>query len=97
MEQQCLQLFSLFTISKLRILIQGIIPGPHYRNRRKQDVLDHIFRVATPEILEALFRKVTYMSHPLGQDGASVNGSLKRKNEGDHSDEDRQVRIGCFS
>jgi hypothetical protein len=97
MEQQCLDLFSSFSISELRILVQGILPGPHYWNRCKKDILDHIFQVATPEVLNVLFRKATGMSHSLGQDSASVNGALKRKRAGDHSEEDREVGVGCFS
>jgi hypothetical protein len=99
MEQQCLKLFSSFSIPKLRVLVEGILSGPHYWNRRKQDILDHIFRVVTPEVLEALFRKAKEMKDPMGQHDASASGSgaLKRKKERDHSDEDSQVRVGCFS
>jgi hypothetical protein len=99
MEQQCLELFSSFSIPKLRVLVEGVLSGPHYWNRRKQDILDHIFRVATPEVLETLLRKAKEMSDPSGQHGvsASVSSALKRKKERDHSDEDSQVRVGCFS
>jgi hypothetical protein len=66
-------------------------------NRRKQEVLAHIFWEATPDILELLFRKAKEMSDPLGQCGASTNEALERKLQGDHSEEERQVRVGKSS